>query len=465
MLYATLSAFLIYLLFMVTLLVLILARKKIIKWFFVDFVKIIFSDEYHENITEMLPATKHIGLLNTIENQLRAEEGHMLHRPISSIKSWPTLDPITFNPVQTSPFPVDREVDIDLSTVIGKRAKKPVHIEIPIMIGGMAYGIALSREVKIALAKASAKLKTAINSGEGGILPEEQQAAYKYILQFSKTAWGKEEEIISSCDMIEIKLGQGASAGIGDVILSSTIPDDAKKYLGLAEGEDAVIHETFFENQSLADLKDLVDTLRKVSKGVPIGAKIMTSGLIEQDLENLLHIGVDFIALDGAQGGTHGTPPILQDDFGIPTLHGLVRAVNYLESRKVRDKVSLIVGGGLRVPGDFLKVLALGADAVYVGTAILFATNHNQLLKPLPWEGPSEMVFSEGRMTKQFDIEQGAKSAEHFLRACVQEMETALRAMGKRSLKELSPADLVSYDETIARMAGIPFSFASMKKQ
>lgn len=464
MLSAIFAAFVIYILFVLTLLILILARKQIIKWLFVDFVKILFSDEYHENITEMLPAVKHIGLLNTIENQLRSEEGHVLHRPVASIKSWPNFEPISFIPVQTTPFPIERGEAIDLSTTIGQHAKKPLRVEFPILIGGMAYGLALSKEVKIALAKASARLRTAINSGEGGILPEERQAAYKYILQFSRTAWGKDEELLANCDMIEIKLGQGATAGVGDLILSSTIPDEAKKIMGLAKDEDAIIHDTFFENQTLADLKDLVSTLREVSKGVPIGIKIMAAGHLERDLERLIKIGVDVIVLDGAQGGTHGAPPILQDDFGIPTLHGLVRAAKYLQEKKVKERISLIVGGGLRVPGDFLKALALGADAVYVGSAILFAVNHNQLLKPLPFEAPSEMVYSEGRMTEDFDIEQGAKFGANYLQACKEEMEIALRAMGKRTLKELSPADLITYDETIARMANIAFSFESMKQ-
>ena len=145
--------------------------------------------------------------------------------------------------------------------------------------------------------------------------------------------------------------------------------------------------------------------------------------------------------------------------MGIPTLHAVVRAVNHLEKRKMKGQISLIVSGGLLVPGHFLKVLALGADAVYVGSAMLFAVSHTQSLNALPFEPPTQAVWNQGKFKDQFKIEDGVKSAEKFLTASTEEMKMALRAMGKRSLKELSKKDLVSYDELTAKMIGIPFSF------
>ena len=156
-----------------------------------------------------------MGIQNMLENSLRAETGNLLHRPLGSSKKWPHLDPITFIPAQTSPFPIDSEEDVDVSVTIGPKAKKPMEINIPLMISGMGYGISLSEEVRLSLAEAANNVGTALNSGEGGILPEELNTAGKYILQFSKTEWAKEEEIIKRADMIEIKLGQGAVAGMG----------------------------------------------------------------------------------------------------------------------------------------------------------------------------------------------------------------------------------------------------------
>lgn len=421
--------------------------------------KIVLTDSYQENLLELIPGLRHMGIQNVIENSLRAESGDLLHRPLGSSKTWPHLDPITFIPAQTSPFPINGDEDVDVSVTIGPKAKKPMKIDIPLMIGGMAYGIALSEEVRIALSQAANKVGTAINSGEGGVLPEELENAGKYILQFSKAAWSKEEKLFKRADMIEIKLGQGALFGIGGRISPENLTGRAREIMGLEENETAEIYDNFFSDQTLKDLKDLVDDLRKFTGGIPIGAKIGAGGKIEEDIDHLLDIGVDYIAIDGGQAATLGAPPILSDDMGIPTLHAIVRAINHLENRNMRDQISVIVSGGLLVPGHFLKVLALGADAVYLGSAMLFSVSHSQSLNALPFEPPTQAVWNEGKYKNKFNIEVGAQSAEKFLTSSIEEIRIALRAMGKRSLKELTKKDLVTYDELTAKMVGIPFSF------
>lgn len=424
--------------------------------------KIILTDSYQENIMELMPGLRHMGVQNMLENSLRAESGVVLNRPLAgSAKKWPHLDPITFIPTQTTPFPIDGEEEVDVQVTIGPKAKKPLNIKIPLMISGMAYGIALSEEVRLSLAEAAKKVGTAINSGEGGILPEELDTAGKYILQFSKTEWAKEEDVIKRADMIEIKLGQGSLLGMGRKIPPKELTGRAREVMGLKENEDAVIFEHFVENQTLNDIKNLVNELRDLTDGVPIGVKIGTGGKIEEDIDHLIDIGVDFIAIDGGQAAMHEAPPILCDDFGIPTLHGIVRAVNHLKKRKVKGQISLIVSGGLLVPGHFLKVLALGADAVYVGSAMLFAVAHTQSLNALPFEPPTQAIWNQGKFKDQFKREEGTKAAEKFLTSSTEEIKIALRAMGKRSLKELTKKDLVAYDELTAKMVGIPFSFES----
>ncbi|MFE4708699.1 FMN-binding glutamate synthase family protein [Peribacillus simplex] len=421
--------------------------------------KIILTDSYQENIMELMPGLRHMGVQNMLENSLRAETGDVLHRPLGSSKKWPHLDPITFIPAQTTPFPIDGEEDVDVKVTIGPKAKKPMKIKIPLMITGMAYGIALSEQTRLSLAEAAKNVGTAINSGEGGVIPEELDKAGKYILQFSKTEWSKEEDLIKRADMIEIKFGQGALAGMGGEISPKNLTGRAREVMGLKENEDGVIFEHFFENQTLKDIKKLVNELRSITGGVPIGVKMGAGGKIEEDIDHLIELGVDFITIDGGQAATHGAPPILSDDMGIPTLHAVVRAVNHLEKRKMKGQISLIVSGGLLVPGHFLKVLALGADAVYVGSAILFAVSHSQALNALPFEPPTQVVWNQGKFKDQFKIEDGVKAAEKFFTASIEEMKMALRAMGKHSLKELSKKDLVSYDELTAKMIGIPFSF------
>lgn len=447
------------LLTVIVLIILLLFWRWIMRRLVKKIGKIILTDSYQENLMELLPGFKHMGIQNVLENSLRAETGDVLHRPLGSSKKWPHFDPITFIPAQTSPFPIDGQEEVDVTVTIGPKAEKPLKLKIPLIISGMAYGIALSEEVRIALARAAKNTGTAINSGEGGILPEELDAAGKYILQFSKTEWSKEENLIKRADMIEIKLGQGALVGMGGKISPKNLTGRARNIMGLKENEDAVIYEHFFQNQTLENLKELIEELKNISGGVPIGAKIGAGGKIEEDIDHLIELGVDYIAIDGGQAATHGAPPILSDDFGIPTLHAVVRAANHFEKKQIKGQVSLIVSGGLFVPGHFLKVLALGADAVYIGSAMLFTVSHSQSTKPLPFEPPTQVVWNQGKYKNQFDLEEGAASAEKFLTASVEEMKMALRAMGKHSLKDLSKKDLVSYEELTARMIGIPFSF------
>lgn len=451
--------FIMFSMLFVLLLFILIGWRWIIKRMVKKYGTIILSDSYQENVMELMPGLRHMGIQNMLENSLRAETGDLLHRPLGSSKKWPHLDSITFIPAQTSPFPIDNEEAVDLSVTIGPKAKKPLIINIPLMISGMAYGIAFSEEARLALTKAANHAGTAINSGEGGVLPEEIKSADKFILQFSKNEWSKDEELIKQADMIEIKLGQGALVAMGTKISPKNLTGRAREIMGLKENEDAIIYNNFFRNQTLEDLKELVDCLRRLTGGVPIGIKIGAGGKIEEDIDHVLGLGIDYISIDGGQGGSLGAPPVLADDVGIPTIHAVVRAAQYLEKRQMKGQISLIVSGGLFTPGHFLKVLALGADAIYVGSAILFAVSHTQSLHALPFEPPTQAIWNQGKFKDQFKIEDGEKSAGNFFTASAEEMKLAMRAMGKHSLKDLSKADLVSFDELTAKMLGIPFSF------
>jgi glutamate synthase domain-containing protein 2 len=443
----------------------IIGWRKIVKTVINKVSKILFTDSYQENLLELMPGLRHMGVQNALENMLRAESGDVLHRPLGSSKNWPHLDEITFIPAQTGPFPVDGNTEVDVGVVIGPKARKPLKLKIPLMISGMAYGVALSEEVRMALTTAANQAGTAINSGEGGVLPEELTQADKFILQVSKTEWSKEAEKFKKAKMIEVKLGQGATMGMGTNVSPENLTGRARDIMGLEENEKAIIHEHFFEKQTKQDLKELIDDIRKNTKGIPVGVKMGAGGKLEEDIDNLLDMGVDFISIDGGQAATLGGPPILADDFGIPTLHAVVRAANHLEKRKMKKKVSLIISGGLFTPGHFLKVLALGADAVYVGSALLFTVAHNQTHHALPFEPPTQVVWNEGKFKNDFKGEKGADAAGKFLMASTEEMKEGIRAMGKTSLSEVSKQDLVSYDYLTSKIIGIPFSFQSLESK
>ena len=147
--------------------------------------------------------------------------------------------------------------------------------------------------------------------------------------------------------MIEVKFGQGAYLGVGGKISPKNLTGRAREIMGLKENEDAVIYDNFFENQTLEDIKELVDSLRRITGGVPIGVKIGAGGKIEEDIDHIIEMGADYIAIDGGQAATLGAPPLLSDDIGIPTLHAVVRAARHLEKRNMKGQISLIV------PGDF----------------------------------------------------------------------------------------------------------------
>lgn len=421
-------------------------------------IKRIMDDEYQENIWELVSGLRRMGMQEVVENSLRAKSGQIIQRPLGSPYKFPVLRSLTFRTAQIRSFPTPKEQEIDMKITIGPRSKHPLQLGIPILISGMGYGVAISYPVKMALAKAATEAGTAVNSGEGPFLQEERELAQHYIFQYSTSKWSKDPEIFKQADAIEIHLAQGASGGMGAIIAHETLSDETKKVMGLEKDEDAILYENHFPHQTLRDLKALVDDLRKVTDGKPIGIKISASTEMEKDIDCAIKLGIDFLTIDGGQASTKGAAPILEDDFGIPTLYAILRAVKFLKKKNAYKKISLIISGGLYVPGDFLKAIALGADAVALGSAILYAMTHTQVLKALPWIPPTELVFYTGKKAKHFDVEAGAKNAANFLKSCVKEMEIGIRALGKKSIHEVDHKDLAFNDKQMADLWGIPFT-------
>lgn len=415
----------------------------------------IMTDDYAENMAEFYSASRRMGVQNIMETNLRAETGTALARPMGSPRAMPDFTALMFNVAQLTTLPTPREVFIDLSTVIGPQAARPLKLKSPILVSAMAYGEALSAKVKIALAKGVTLAGGAINSGEGPFLPAERRAAKHYIMQYNRASWGKEREALKQADAIEIQIGQGAMGGVGHCISPGEIDAPLYKALKIPRGQAAVIAARQKHTASPEEFGDFVDRLRALTSGVPIGAKIAAGMDIESDITFLVKSGVDFITIDGAQAATKGSAPILQDDFGLPTVVALCRAVGQLERLRARERVSLIVGGGLFTPGDFLKALALGADAVYIGTAALFAVTHTQTLKALPYEPPTEVVWYTGRYAAQFNVEKGAQHLANFLLACQDEMAQGVQALGKVSLSQVCGDDLAGLTPHICEITNV----------
>lgn len=424
-----------------------------------SFIHRVMVDPYGENVWEPVSAARKVGVQNIVEANLRSELGKAIKRPLGSPKKFPDFEQVMFNFAQLHRLPTNERQDINTSVVIGPYAKKPLYIKMPIMISGMAYGLALSAKTKIALAKGTSKAGTATNSGEGAFLPAERKAADKLIIQYGRGEWNKSEHVFKQADAVEIHLGQGAGGGNGSIITGKELTWKTKRAMGVKWGQKAFIHSTIPGVWHTNQLPGLVSLLREVSGGVPIGIKMAGSKYIEKDLEIALAAGVDYIDLDGAQAGSKGTPPMIQDDFGLPTLFALVRANNYFEKHKLKGKVSLIVSGGFYNPGQMLKAIALGADAIYIGAIALFAVSHTETLKAIPWEPPTSIAWETGALHRKFNVENGAKNIANFLNACNEEIKEGIRALGKTSVRQVNKKDLFAMDKYIAEILDLPLGY------
>lgn len=409
------------------------------------------STDYERNLAELYPSLKRFSVLNLIESSLRAETGKNIGRPLGSPKHFLGYDNLMFTPRQLTTFALPENARIDMSVTLGPKAEKPLTIKIPLMIGGMAYGLALSEEAKLALARASKLLQTATNSGEGPFLPEEPVMAGKFILQICRWSWGgRTDQEIAAADMLEVQMGQGADVGTSR-IEAVDIEGRARMLGGLAAGEPAIALPAPPGVQTPEDWPAFMDKLRQRANGIPIALKIMATDRIEDDLAVAVSLGFDAVMIDGSGGGSHATAPIKQDDFGVPTIYALVRAKRYLAN----TQISLVAAGGFFTPGQCLKALALGADAIYLGTVPLLALAHNQSIKVSPWEPPTTLVYYNSPAKTQLNIGQAAVSAANALNSMVLEMEEVMQALGKSSLKELGPDDLVALDAFTAKLTGV----------
>jgi glutamate synthase domain-containing protein 2 len=415
----------------------------------------IMTEPYEENMWEVISAGSHTTPQVIVETNLRAELGRIILRPFGGPKKFPDFSNIMFNVAQLETLPTPEGTEIDTAVVLGKNAERPLRLDIPLIISGMAYGFALSDRAKVALARGATLAGTATNTGYGPLLPEERAAAGHLILQYNRGHWSKDPETLKQADMIEIQLGQGALAGTGEIFKQDKMSKKLIRLLGLKPGENAVVHARLPEITTPYQLGYLVEELRETTGGVPVGIKIAAGNDLEKDMAHALEAGVDFITVDGAQGGTAGAAPILEDDFGLPTLYALCRAAAFLEQHQARDQVSLIIGGGLKTPGDYLKALALGADAVAIGTIALWAMTHTQVFHSLPYEPPVQAVLEMGKDKDKLNIEKGGRNLASYLLSSVDEMKLAVRALGKKSIKEVNKNDLFALDRQTAEIAGI----------
>ena len=365
--------------------------------------------------------------------------------------SMPNWDDILVLGAQLNPMPLDEHADVSLKTIIGKKAAKPMEIDMPVYISHMSFG-ALSKETKIAMATGTAAVGTAMCSGEGGILPEEKAAAHKYIFEYVPNLYSVTDENLKTSDAIEIKIGQGTKPGMGGHLPGNKVTPEIAKVRGKAVGEDVISPSKFPGINSVDDLRNLVSELRTRSEGRPIGIKI-AAGRIEKDLEFCVAAEPDFITIDGRGGATGASPAIIRDSTSVPTIYALYRARKYLDS--IKSDIDLVITGGLRVSSDFAKAIAMGADAVAIASAAMVAAACQQYRICGTGMCPVGMATQDEKLRERLHIDAAAKRIENYLTCSANELRTFARITGHDDIHDLSVDDLCTINRDISEHTNI----------
>ncbi len=381
-----------------------------------------------------------------------AVTGKSIHAAMGTQMPMPGWDDILILGAQLNPLPLNDEDPVVTTTVIGKNAKRPMILNHPVYVSHMSFG-ALSKEAKVALAKGSAMAGAAMCSGEGGILPEEMDAAHKYIFEYVPNKYSVTDENLKKADAIEIKIGQGTKPGMGGHLPGNKVTPDIAAARNKPVGQDIKSPSKFQDITTKEDLKELVDTLRNRSDGRPIGIKI-AAGKIERDMEFCVFAEPDFITIDGRGGATGSSPYFLREATSVPTIYALYRARKYLDA--VHSDISLVITGGLRVSSDFAKAIAMGADAIAVASAPLIAAACQQYRICGSGNCPVGIATQDEVLRARLKQEAAVKRVGNYFLVVLEELKTFARITGHRNLHDLSVQDLCTINREISDYTNIP---------
>jgi glutamate synthase domain-containing protein 2 len=396
--------------------------------------------------------------------------GFSLHRRI------PRLDDLTFLPATMTRLPLEgyRE-KCETRTVLGGHhgCSNPLELDIPIYITSMSFG-ALSWNAKAALGRAATRVGTCTCTGEGGMLQEERRESAKLVYQMTPSRYMLDLDHLRQADGIEMAVGQGAKPGTGGVLLGAKVADRVAEMRTLPKGIDqrsSVRHPDFL---GADDMQVKLEELRVATDNrVPIFVK-MGATRVREDVKIAAKSGADVIVVDGMEGATGASPEFLLDHTGIPTIAAVAQARQALEDLGLYGEVNLVVSGGIRNGADAAKALALGADAVAIGTAALIALNCNAPLYTEDYEAlgtapgrchhchtgrcPVGITTQEPELVERLEVEAAADRVANFLNAMVMEMTLLAKACGKSDVHNLEPEDLRALTIEAAAMARVPLA-------
>src|SRR5438094_1217508 len=388
-------------------------------------------------------------------------------------RRWATFDDLTFLPCTLTRVPLEgyRE-KCTTKTVLGTRfAKKPVELDIPVMITGMSWG-ALSYNAKVALARGASAVGSSNTTGDGGMLMAERENSKVLIYEVLPSRYGINVHHLRMADGIELTVGQGAKPGTGGLLLGSKVSATIAQQRDLPVGVDQRSPARHPDFLGPDDLIIKIEELREATDGqVPIFVKMGATRTFD-DVKLAAKAGADVIVVDGMEGGTGASPEILQEHTGIPTLAAVCEARMALEDLGLYGQVQLIIAGGIRNGVDAAKALALGADAIYIGTAALIALNCN---KPLYVEDyrnlgtepyhchhchtgrcPVGITTQDPELVKRLPVDEAAERVSNLLQAMTLETQVLARACGKADVHDLEPEDMRALTLEASMICGIP---------
>ena len=375
--------------------------------------------------------------------------------PRSELPTWDDIQILTAE-LHRVPLLDDEEVGSEL--VIGPGAEKPLRLEIPLFVSDMSFG-ALGEEAKTALSKGAEAAGTAICSGEGGMLPEEQSENSRYLYELASARFGFEMGLLSTVQAFHFKCGQGAKTGTGGHLPGHKVAGKIAQVRGLPEGTPAISPSRFPDWEHVDDFRRFADQVREHTGGIPIGFKLSAQH-VERDLDAALSAGADYVILDGRGGGTGAAPLIFRNNISVPTIPALARARRHLDRAGRRD-VTLIATGGLRVPSDFVKAMALGADGIAVSNSAIQAIGCLGMRACHTNNCPVGIATQRPELRSRLDVDLASKRLERFFASATELMRVMARACGHRHLNQFTIDDLTTWKREMHHLTGIAYGGVS----
>lgn len=366
----------------------------------------------------------------------------------------PRWDDIQLLTAQLATTPLHDDAPVEARTVIGPRARKPLELSMPLFVSDMSFG-SLSPEAKVALARGAEQAGTGICSGEGGMLPEEEEANSRYFYEYASGKFGFSMDKVQRTQAFHFKFGQAAKTGTGGHLPAAKVTERIAEVRGLEPGEDAVSPSRFDDLETPADFARFAAEVREATGGIPIGAKLSAQH-IEDDIDAALEIGVDYIILDGRGGGTGAAPLLFRDNISVPTIPALARARRRLQ-QKGRDDVTLVITGGLRTPADFAKALSLGADAVAIANSAIQAIGCLGMRACHTNNCPVGIATQKESLRARLPVDEAAERLARFLKSSVELMSVLARACGHSRLSDFTVSDLTTFQREMAHLTGIRY--------